>query len=85
MPQDAWESLHGGSRKWFPEQSADPSFDERVAVWWRGYRIRTDGPAAALGTICADCAPWRSCPALQDRAGLSSEPVGPGEIRARLR
>ena len=20
MPRDAWESLHGGSRKWFPEQ-----------------------------------------------------------------
>jgi hypothetical protein len=30
MPQDAWKSLHGGSRKWFPEQSADPSLEERV-------------------------------------------------------
>ena len=24
MPSGAWESLHGGSRKWFPEQLADP-------------------------------------------------------------
>src|SRR6516165_6143410 len=41
MPSGAWKSLHGGSRKWFPEQSADPSLIERVAVWWRGYRTRT--------------------------------------------
>ena len=33
MPQGAWKSLHGGSRKWFPEQSADQSLQERVAVW----------------------------------------------------
>ena len=24
MPRDAWESLHGGSRKWFPEQRPRP-------------------------------------------------------------
>jgi hypothetical protein len=41
VPQSAWESLQGGSRKWFPEQSADPSLKERVAVWRRGYRSRT--------------------------------------------
>ena len=28
-PQGAWESLHGGSRKWFPEQSADLALEER--------------------------------------------------------
>ena len=32
MPWGAWESVHGGSRKWFPEQSADPSLLERVAT-----------------------------------------------------
>jgi antitoxin FitA len=32
MSQGAWGSLHGGSRKWFPEQSADPSHKERVGV-----------------------------------------------------
>ncbi len=32
MSQGAWGSLHGGSRKWFPEQSADPSAKERVVV-----------------------------------------------------
>src|SRR5579859_3557795 len=32
MSQGAWSSLHGGSRKWFPEQSADPSPKERVEV-----------------------------------------------------
>jgi len=26
-------SLHGGSRKWFPEQSVDSSLRERVGVW----------------------------------------------------
>ena len=30
MPSGAWESLHGGSRKWFPGQFADPSLKERV-------------------------------------------------------
>jgi hypothetical protein len=29
MPRDAWKSLHGGSRKWFPEQSADRSLEKR--------------------------------------------------------
>jgi hypothetical protein len=32
MSQGAWGSLHGGSRKWFPEQSADPSPKERVGM-----------------------------------------------------
>ena len=32
MPSGAWESLHGGSRKWFPEQSVYPSLQERVGV-----------------------------------------------------
>jgi len=36
MPAGAWESLHGGSRKWFPEQSADPSLGKRVRVWRPG-------------------------------------------------
>ena len=30
MPSGAWGSLHGGSRKWFPEQPADPSLHKRV-------------------------------------------------------
>jgi len=33
MPSGAWESLHGGSRKWFPEQSAGHSLQERVRAW----------------------------------------------------
>jgi len=41
MPSGAWESLHGGSRKWFPEQSADYSHVERVTAWRQGYRSRT--------------------------------------------
>ena len=41
MPWGAWESLHGGSRKWFPEQSADPSLLERVRAWRQGYCSRT--------------------------------------------
>ena len=53
MPQDAWKSLHGGSRKWFPEQSADPSLEQRVGAWLQGYRSRTrrmaGTPAIAVG------------------------------------
>jgi len=41
MPSGAWESLHGGSRKWFPEQSADPSLKQRVRAWRQTYRSRT--------------------------------------------
>jgi hypothetical protein len=41
MPSGAWESLHGGSRKWFPEQSADPSLEERVRAWRQANRSRT--------------------------------------------
>jgi hypothetical protein len=41
MPSGAWESLHGGSRKWFPEQCADPSLKERVEAWRQGYRSHT--------------------------------------------
>ena len=38
MPSGAWESLHGGSRKWFPEQSADPSLEKRVRFGGKVYR-----------------------------------------------
>jgi hypothetical protein len=37
VPTGAWKSLHGGSRKWFPEQSADPSLEKRVRAWRPGY------------------------------------------------
>ena len=41
MPWGAWESLHGSSRKWFPEQSADYSLQERISAWRQAYRSRT--------------------------------------------
>jgi hypothetical protein len=54
MPWDAWESLHGGSRKWFPEQYPDPLLDERVRAWrQRAYRSRTAG-WPGLPAIAAD-------------------------------
>jgi hypothetical protein len=41
VPWGAWESLHGGSRKWFPEQPADPSLEKRVGAGRQGYRSCT--------------------------------------------
>jgi hypothetical protein len=39
--------------QWFPEQSVDPSLEERVTVWRRGYRGRTcrmaGSPVIAVG------------------------------------
>jgi hypothetical protein len=53
MPWGAWESLHGGSREWFPEQPADPSLMERVRAWRHAYRSRTrrmaGTPVIAIG------------------------------------
>ena len=41
MPLGAWKSLHGSSRKWFREQSVDPSLEKRVGAWRQGDRGRT--------------------------------------------
>ena len=53
MPSGAWGSLHGGSRKWFPEQSADYLLRERVRAWQQDYRSRTrrmaGNPVIAIG------------------------------------
>jgi len=40
--------LHGGSRKWFPEQSVDPSLEKRVRAWRQGYRSCTHRIAGNL-------------------------------------
>jgi hypothetical protein len=41
MPWGAWESLHGGSRKWFPEQPADPRFWSELRPGGGAIRIDT--------------------------------------------
>src|SRR5215472_4206522 len=43
MPWGAWESLHGGSRKWFPEQSVDLSLLERVGPGGRATGVAPAG------------------------------------------
>jgi len=71
MPWGAWNSLHGGSRKWFPEQPADHSLLERVTAWRQDYRSRTRRTAGTPGR------------APLDGGQAGGDPPNPGHCRAQ--
>ena len=90
MPSGARESLHGGSRKWFPEQSADHSLLERVEArgratgvapaGWPGlpYELRWTGGQAGGDPPNSGLAPGRGPVA----SGFSA-PKHPDTLRTR--
>ena len=47
MPGGTWESLHGGSRKWFPEQSANPSLKSELQPGGKAIGV-APGPDGAM-------------------------------------
>ena len=70
MPSGAWESLHGGSRKWFPENSVDPTLRKRVRAWRQAYRSRT--PRMAGNPVRAPLDRWTGRRRSSGRSGLRS-------------
>ena len=85
MPKGAWKSLHGGSRKWFPEQPADPRLSSELGPVGRP---NGDAPAGWLDsrTLATSWAGGFSArPADVHRAPPAREPSPEVTAQSRLR
>lgn len=54
MPQGAWESLHGGSRKWFPEHDVIQTY----VVARRNARVGRSAQERLVARRVHDWSPW---------------------------